>query len=136
MRGSFGASAFAKGYNMARKPILIPFHRKHGSIPWEHPYGHTVYDLEKGYSVPAPDSPYDWRAPEPFRARLRFHQVITIRSGATVRMTNADTYAEYPMKMDHFTDLIKDMVYGELPVMMWEPYKVGSNYNIRRVNPG
>lgn len=119
---------------MAKKPVLIPYD-KHGAIPWEHPYGQTVWDSEKGYRVPAPDSTYTWKTPDPFRARLRFHQIITVRSGATVRMTNADTYAMYPMKMDHFVELIPSMIYGELPVMFWEPYKVGSNYNIRRVHP-
>lgn len=120
---------------MAKKEILIPY-KPDGSLPWEHPWRAMKYDLGLNDYVPDPDSGYDWQKPEPFTARLMFREIITVRSGATVRMTNADTGAVYPMKLDQFTALIPEMSYGGLPVMTWEPYKVGSNYNIRRVNPG
>lgn len=94
------------------------------------------YDLALNDYVPDPDAGYDWQEPEPFTARLGFHKIITVRSGATVRMRNEDTGAIYPMKLDHFTGLIGFMKYGVLPVMDWEPYKSGSNYNIRKVKTG
>lgn len=111
-----------------KKKILIPYD-KDGSIVWEHPWG--VYNPRTEDYDPHPG--YTWREPEPFRARLGFHEIITIRSGYTVRMKNLDTGAVYPMKGETFLGLINDLVYGALPVMVWEPYKVGSNYNIRRV---
>jgi hypothetical protein len=117
---------------MAKKEILIPYERD-GSIPWEHPWGEYRWDMRQDDYVLKPDTKYDWRKPEPFRARLQFHKIITIRSGYTVRMMNADTGAVYPMKGEQFLELISDMVYGVLPVMVWKPYRVGSNYNIRRV---
>lgn len=115
-----------------KKKILIPYDRD-GSIAWEYPSGDYRWDLEADDYVLKDHPRYDWREPCPFRARLGFHEIITIRSGYTVRMKNVDTGALYPMKGETFLGLIKDMVYGELPVMVWEPYKVGSNYNIRRV---
>jgi hypothetical protein len=123
-----------EGYIMAKKEILIPYEAD-GSIPWEHPWNPSQrYNPETGdYD---PDPRYTWRKAAPFTARLKFHQLITVRSGATVRMKNVDTGAVYPMKLDLFTGLIGFMKYGELPVMDWEPYKVGSNYNIRRSTPG
>jgi hypothetical protein len=118
---------------MPKKEILIPY-TKDGSIPWEHPW--RDYHWEGDDYVLKPDSKYDWKPQAHFRARLQFHQIIPIRSGYTVRMKNADTGAVYPMKGEQFLELISDMVYGVLPVMVWEPYKVGSNYNIRRITSG
>ncbi len=120
---------------MAKKEILIPY-SKDGSIPWEHPWREFTWDLEADDYVVKPDSKYDWKPQAHFRARLQFHKIITIRSGYTVRMMNADTGAVYPMKGEQFLELISDMVYGVLPVMVWEPYKVGNNYNIRRITSG
>lgn len=82
-----------------------------------------------------PDSQFDWKTPEPFTARLRFHTVIKVRSGATVRMRNEDTGSIYPMRLDDFAELIPNMTLGATPVWVWVPYKSGQNYNIRRVLP-
>lgn len=120
---------------MAKKKILIPY-ESDGSIPWEHPWNEYHWDLEQDDYVLKPDTKYDWREPEEFRAQLRFHQWKPIRSGATIRLQNADTGAIYPMKSEEFIKLIPDLKFGLTPVAYWEPYRVGSNYNIRRVNPG
>lgn len=117
---------------MAKTEVLIPY-GPDGSIPWEHPYREMRYDLDKGAYVPKADSQYTWKKPAPFAARLRFHRIITVRSGYTVRLENADTGAIYPLKGEAFLDLIPKMSFGMLPVMEWEPYKWGSNYNIRPV---
>jgi len=124
-----------KGYIMAKKEILIPY-SPNGSIPWEHPYRELRYDSALDDYVPKPDSQFTWKKAEPFTARLQFDKLITVRSGYTVRMMNADTGAVYPLKGEVFLELIPEMAYGLLPVMTWEPYKWGNNYNIRRVNPG
>lgn len=116
---------------MPKKEILIPYDSS-GSILWEQPW--DKYDPATGEY--GPDKRYTWRKPEPFTARLKFHAIKTIRSGYTVRMMDADTGAIYPMKGEEFLGLIPEMMYGALPVMRWEPYKVGNNYNIRRVNTG
>lgn len=115
--------------------MLIPY-KADGSIPWEHPWREYKWDLETNDYVLRADTQYDWRKPEPFRAQLRFHAWKQIRSGATIRMQNTDTGAIYPMKSEEFIRLIPEMSFGVLPVGMWEPYRVGSNYNIRRVTTG
>lgn len=124
-----------KGYIMVSKTKLIPY-ASDGSIPWEHPWSEFRYDIRTDDYTLKPDTKYDWREAESFRAQLRFHQWKPIRSGATIRMQNNDTGAIYPMKSEEFIKLIPELKFGLTPVAYWEPYRVGSNYNIRRVNTG
>jgi len=115
---------------MSRKQLLIPFD-KDGSIPWEHPWG--LYNGDLGdFEL---NANYRWELPEPFKARLRLDQIIVIRSGATVRMMNEDTGARYAMKVAEFARIVPFMCYGVTPVMPWQAFKTGNNYNIRWANP-
>ena len=105
--------------------VLIPRHKKNGSIP------HYL----TGYSLG--DNDYELKPVEDFHAILQLTHVTSGRSAVTFWWQDTISGATYPMIQSEFNRLIKQAEWqGPLLIDgLWRPCKRGGNYQIKAVLP-
>lgn len=101
---------------MTHKNLKNPFSEKipfksNGSVPWERPKDKETHwpggwDYKTGKSIKG--DPIDWRENKPFKAALKFKQVLNKRSSVQFIVENTETGATYHISEDLFNEMMEN----------------------------
>jgi hypothetical protein len=91
--------------------FLVP-HDEDGYVPWEMPKKllgdklATHFPAEWSYKNDKPRKPIFWKENKPFKAGLKFHDIIRTKSSVRFAVQNTETKTIYYFRQEDFLDLM------------------------------